>query len=82
MSIEFLTTFLGWCTVVNIGVLVIAIVMLGAMHDFVGNLTARIFGISSEDAKKGIYIVVQQYRLAVFFFNLVPYVVLKIMAVA
>ena len=82
MNVEFVTALLGWCTVINIGFLVIAILMLSLMHDFVGDITARVFGISRDQAKAGIYTVVQQYRVAILFFNLVPYIALKVMAMA
>jgi hypothetical protein len=82
MNTEFVTALLGWCTVINIGFLVLAILMLSFMNDIVGGITARVFGVSRAEAKAGIYNVVQQYRLAIIFFNLVPYIALKIMAAA
>ena len=77
MNIELLTSFLGWCTVLNIGILVLGFAMLSVMHDFVGDVTGRIFGVSREEAKLGVYNAIQNYRIAMLFFNLVPYLVLK-----
>ena len=77
LNIELLTSFLGWCTVLNIGILVLGFAMLSVMHDFVGDVTGRIFGVSREEAKLGVYNAIQNYRIAMLFFNLVPYLVLK-----
>ncbi len=79
-SLETITAFVGWCAVVNIGVLILALIAIGLMHDFIGELTGKIFGVGSEDTKIVLLTVFQQYRLAVIFLNLVPYIVLKIMA--
>jgi hypothetical protein len=79
-SIETLATFFGWCAVINIGVIVLFLVFLTVFHEFVGKLSAKMFGVTKEEAKTTFFRIFLQYRLAFVLLNLVPYVALKIMA--
>ncbi len=79
-SIEALTTFFGWCTVINFGIIIIVLLLFGAFHEGIGALGARIFGITKEEAKATLFHVFHQYRLAFAVLNVVPYIALKIMA--
>ena len=79
-SIETLATFFGWCTVINIGILLFQKVMLGLFHEGIGELRAKMFGVTREEAKATIFRFHEQYRLLVAVLNVVPYIALKIMA--
>jgi hypothetical protein len=79
-SIETLATFFGWCVVINIGFILIAVVLAAAFHEGFGKINAKIFGISQEEAKATVFRAFQQYRFAVLVLNLVPYIALKIMS--
>ena len=78
-SIETLTTFIGWCTVINIGFILLAMLVLSVFREGLATLNSKIFGVSKEEAKATMFRVFQQYRFVVVFLNLVPYIVLKIM---
>ena len=79
-SIETLATFFGWCTVINIGIILLGVLLASVAHEPLGKLNAKIFGVTTEEAKVTFFRVFQQYRLAVAILNVVPYIVLKIMA--
>jgi hypothetical protein len=79
-SIEILATFFGWCTVINIGVLLIAGLTWILVKEGIIELAARMFGVTKEDMKVTLMRVLAQYRAAIIVLNLVPYVALKIMA--
>ena len=79
-SIETLATFFGWCTVINIGILLFHLLIVGLFHEGVGEIKAKIFGLTKEEAKATAFRVHEQYRSLVAVLNLVPYIVLKIMA--
>ena len=79
-SMETLTTFLGWCTAINLGIILLIVAFSFFFHDAQGRYYERLWGISQENAKMTWSLAFQQYRVAFVFFNLVPYVVLKIMA--
>ena len=80
-SIENLTTFVGWCTVINVGLILLVALFTGVANKegFPFNLTAKIFGITKEEVRAIHFHVFQQYRIAVVVLNLVPYIALKIM---
>jgi len=79
-SIENLATFFGLCAVINFGIILLAVLFFGFAHEFTGNISAKIFGVTKEEAKATIFRVFQQYRLAFMVLNVVPYIALKIMA--
>ena len=82
MSIETLTTFLGWCTVINICILLAFILAMSVIRKdgFLITLTVKVFGISREDVLVTMFRVFQQYRLLFAMFNVVPYIALKVMS--
>ena len=79
-SIETLATFFGWCTVINVGIILLAVLFFGIFHDFAGKVHAKMFGITEEEAKAAFFHVFQQYRLAVVVLNVVPFIALSLMA--
>lgn len=79
-SIQSLATFFGWCTVINIVIIVVVFLFFGAFHEFFGRVLARVFGVGEQAGKETLLRVLMQYRVAFVIFNLVPYVALKIMA--
>lgn len=80
MSIETLAAFFGWCTVINIAILLVVLLFVWMLHDWFGVISAKMFGITGDEAKATFFRVIQQYRFAVVFLNFVPYLALKIMA--
>ncbi len=79
-SIETLTTFFGWCTVINFGVILLGLLLFSVFHEFAGKLSAKMFGVTNEEAKATFFRVFQQYRLAFVVLKLVPYIALTLMA--
>ena len=78
-SIDTLATFFGWCAVINIGFILLAVSVFGVFHEGLGKTAAKVFGISTEEAKVTFFLVYRQYRAAVAFLNVVPYIALRIM---
>jgi len=79
-SMKTLTTFFGWCTVINFSLLILAGVAWMVLKDGVAGLGAPMFGVTEAELKVTFLRVLLQYRAGIFLFNLVPWVVLKIMA--
>ncbi len=75
-SIETLTTFLGWCTVINV-VFVLGLIVRGRV---LKNFSARVFDVPTEEVKTAYMNAFMHYRTAILVFNLAPYLALKIMA--
>ena len=79
-SLETLTTFFGWCTVINFGVLMLYLLFVSLFHEWAGKLVAKLFGITKEEAKATFFRVFQQYRIAFVMLNVVPFIALSIMS--
>jgi hypothetical protein len=79
-SMKSLTTFLGWCTVINFGFLLLAIVVWLGIQDHVAPLGAEAFGVSVGQVKQVFLLGLTQYRIGIVLLNLVPWVALKVMA--
>jgi len=79
MDIDTLTTFLGWCSVINIGFLILALVLWVPLKNSVSKFGASLFDVTEEDIKRIFLRKLMLYRLLFFFFNIVPYVALKLM---
>ena len=79
-SINEITSFFGWCSVINIGLLSYMTLMLTLFRTFVKNLHAKMFGLSEIDLDKAYFNYLANYKIAILVFNLVPYVALKLMS--
>ena len=79
-SIETLTTFFGWCTVINFGLLFIGGLFWILIKEGASGFAATMFGVTKEEVKAAFFRGLMQYRAAIFILNLVPFIALKIMA--
>ena len=79
-SIQTLATFFGWCTVINIVIIVIIFIFFGVLHEFFGRVVSSMFGVSEAAAKETLLRALMHYRVLFVVLNLVPYIALKIMA--
>ncbi len=79
-SLETLTVFLGWCTVLNVGMLALTAIMVMTMRGWMMRIHARMFGVSETDLPRLYFLYMAQYQMAIFVLNLAPYVALKVIA--
>lgn len=79
MTIETLATFLGWCSVINIGLLLFGGLLWVLLKDGLSEFVGKFFGVTEDEVKLTFFHVLMHYRTAILFLNLVPYVALKIM---
>ena len=75
-----ITTFLGWCTVINIGILTYASIMTIVFNAPVIKIHTKMVSLSPEKLNEQYFNFLGNYKLAIFIFNLAPYFALKIMA--
>ncbi len=78
-SIDTLREFLGWCTVINMGLVIVTSVFLGAMRGMITGILSKMFGLSEDDLLRSYFGYVAQYKIAVIVFNFVPYIALVFM---
>ena len=79
-SLETLREFLGWCTVINMGILLIAAIVAGPMRGVVSGIYAKMYGLSEADLSRAYFQYLAHYKIAIYVFNLVPYIALVIIA--
>ena len=79
-SLETLTEFLGWCTILNLGMLALTAILVMAMRGLMTRIHAAMFGVSEGDLPSMYFKYMAQYQIAIFVFNLAPYIALKLMA--
>jgi len=79
MDIAQLTTFLGWCTVINFAVLIVATVLLWSMRGFAARVHAGMFGLDPDEMPMVYMTYLAHYKILTVVFFLVPYVALKVM---
>jgi hypothetical protein len=78
MSIEFLRNFLLVCGIINYGFLVLWALLMIWAHDSFYRFTTRWFRLSVEQFDGLQYGGIVFYKVAIFLFNLIPFVALLI----
>ena len=79
-SLATLTEFFGWCTAINLGVLVVAALFASLMRGTMVNIHGKLFGLGEAELSRQYFQYLAQYKIAIFVLNLTPYIALKIMA--
>ena len=79
MDVNQITTFLGWCTVLNMGVLAFAAMFLFIFKGFSINIHSKLTGVSASTLPSLYFSYMANYKISILIFNLVPYVALKLM---
>ena len=78
MTMEQLQEFLGWCAILNLGLLIWWAVFILLAHDFVYRLHGKWFRLSVERFDAIHYAGMAFFKLSIVMFNLVPYFALRI----
>ncbi|MEO1201738.1 MAG: DUF6868 family protein [Pseudomonadota bacterium] len=79
-TLESLTSFFGWFTIVNVGLYIVIALAVMTMRDFMVGINAKLFGIPADDVKRYSFAYIGNYKLAITFFAFAPWVALKLMA--
>ena len=79
MTLDYLTSFLGWCSVINIVILMLSALMLSCCKMSIPKLHSKMFGVDMNDLPLEYFRFLGNYKLAIFVFNIVPYIALRIM---
>lgn len=78
MGIQVLKAFLGWCLVINFGVLLVWLLFLTLGRDFVRSRHRRWFDIPKPAFEQMQYAGMALYKMATLMFNAVPYIALHL----
>jgi Family of unknown function (DUF6868) len=80
MTLETLTEFLGWVSIINIAVLLISGILVIVMRGFISKIHSKFFGLEQKDSGLAYFQYLGQYKIATIVLNIAPYIALKIMA--
>ena len=78
MEVEEIRKVLGWCSAINMGMLMVWFLVLVFARDFIFRVHTRWFKISEERFDEIHYTMMGYYKMAWALFNLVPYLALRI----
>tara|TARA_R110001583_G_scaffold171120_3_gene324623 strand:- start:2292 stop:2534 length:243 start_codon:yes stop_codon:yes gene_type:complete len=79
MTLEVLTEFLGWASVINIAILLLSTIGLIAMRNAITGIHSKLFGLDEKDLGRAYFQYLAQYKIAIIVLNITPYIALKIM---
>jgi hypothetical protein len=80
LTMDVVTSFLGWCTVINFGFLLVMSVAIILLRKPIAKIHAGMFGLSEEMVSHEYFSYLANYKIAVMVFNFIPYVALRLMA--
>ncbi len=78
MSIEQIAVLLGWCTVLNFGVLGLTAIVLTLFRKPLQELHTRMSGLSTDELNKLYFQYMGNFKILWILFNLTPYLVIRI----
>lgn len=78
MDMELLSSFLGWCTVLNMTILIIASVSLFNGLERIMKIHRQFIALSDDELKAQYFRYLATYKLLILVFNIVPYVALRL----
>ncbi|MFA5668227.1 MAG: DUF6868 family protein [Balneolaceae bacterium] len=79
ITIAQLTELLGWASILNIGMLVFASLVLLSMKSTIISLHSKMFGIPEDELPMVYFKYLANYKIITFVLIVAPYLALKIM---
>ena len=78
-TIEAAREFLGWCSVINIGLLIFSGIFVVLFRGPISLIHAKMFNLDESNISRAYFQYLAQYKIAIIVFNIVPYFALRIM---
>jgi hypothetical protein len=79
MHINEITTFFGWCTVINFSVYMFSALAIIVFKRFTTKLHSKIMDIDAKTLPSLYFNYLGNYKLAIVIFNIAPYIALTLM---
>ena len=79
-NIDILATFFGWCSVINIAVLLFSTLLIVVLKESVSKMHAKLFGLEQSRIAEIYFRYLGHYKIAILVLNLAPYIALKMMS--
>jgi len=74
-----LTTFLGWCTAINMALLCVTSLLILAFRDWLVGIHSRMLGIDRSELPAMYFKFLSNYKVLIIVFNFVPWIALELM---
>jgi hypothetical protein len=78
MTVEIIRNFLAWCSVINVGLLILWGLLFTLAHDLVYRIHRKGFKLSVEKFDAIHYTGMAFFKMSIILFNIVPYIALRI----
>lgn len=78
MTVGMIRELLGWCCVINVGLLLWWFLIILFAHDWIYRIHKKWFKISEETFDAIHYAGIAFFKIAILVFNVVPYIALRI----
>jgi hypothetical protein len=79
-TLEAVTTFFGWTTVINFVLLFVSSIMVITIRGTISRIHGRMFGLETADLSRAYFQYIAQYKIAIIVLSLTPYIALRIMS--
>jgi len=79
MTIETLTEFFGWTSLINLAILCLSTLAVVAMRGTITKIHTRLFGLDEKDLGRAYFQYLAQYKIAIIVLNVAPYIALKVL---
>ena len=78
MTVNILREVLGWCAVINIGLLIFSTIFVVFLRDPISRIHVKMFNLNESDISLAYFRYLAQYKIAIIVFNIIPYFALRI----
>lgn len=78
-TIETFTTFLGWCSVINMSIFIISALSIALVKKPIIKIHGYLMGVEQETLPNLYFQYLGNFKIAVIILNITPYIALKIM---
>ena len=77
-SVQTIREILGWITILNVAIVLFSFLILIIAGSPIKRIHAKVFGLSEGDLSRAYFQYLAQYEIAIFAFNLAPYLAMRI----
>lgn len=79
MNIETVREFMGWCAIINTGIIMITSAIVIWCPGFMTDFHGKRFGIGAADLRNFYFQYLANFKIAIIVLNITPYLALRIM---
>ena len=79
MTISQLTELLGWASIINVGYLFLATIVVMSMRGTVSSIHSKMLNVDEKELSSKYFDFLSNYKIVTLVFMVAPYIALKIM---